>query len=319
MSSEKSLIDQRTGGSVFVSTFFSAVSGSGSARSGVEVTEALRQASARTGVGFDYLLRTAERESGLRPEASASTSSAHGLFQFVEQTWLETLKEEGPRFGLDKLAAQIERGSSGVLTISDPATFSQVMGLREDPAIAALMAGALTARNAAVLESKLGRRSEAGDLYIAHVLGASGGARLIEAAEAMPEISAVDLFPRAAQANKSIFYHRDGSSRSAAQVHAMLSAGHEDIVHFVTDPSTDVARSSPVSRPRVNFSFVSLPDPGTGMDYPFAWMAQNVGLSDLRGPVDWWRLGQERYLAQDERKDGGVASVRTNRIAGFRA
>jgi soluble lytic murein transglycosylase-like protein len=52
------------------------------------VTGAIRQASRLTGASFDYLLATAQVESGFNPNSAASTSSARGLFQFIEQTWL---------------------------------------------------------------------------------------------------------------------------------------------------------------------------------------------------------------------------------------
>ena len=51
-----------------------------------------------TGADFHYLLATAQVESNLNPNAQASTSSARGLFQFIEQTWLATLKEQGRRW-----------------------------------------------------------------------------------------------------------------------------------------------------------------------------------------------------------------------------
>jgi len=63
------------------------------------VTGAIRQAAQATGTSFQYLLATAQVESGLNPQAGASTSSARGLFQFVEQTWLGTMKQSGAALG----------------------------------------------------------------------------------------------------------------------------------------------------------------------------------------------------------------------------
>ena len=68
------------------------------------VVDAIRRGAAATGSDFDYLLKTAQRESALDPQARAPTSSATGLFQFIEQTWLGMVKSEGPRFGLDEEA-----------------------------------------------------------------------------------------------------------------------------------------------------------------------------------------------------------------------
>lgn len=48
---------------------------------------------------FDYLLRTAIRKSSLSPDAKARTSSVTGLFQFLDSTWLQVMKEEGSRLG----------------------------------------------------------------------------------------------------------------------------------------------------------------------------------------------------------------------------
>src|SRR6267142_7074276 len=71
--------------------------GAGSA--GSTVIGAIRNAARATGAGFQYLLATAQVESGLNPTATVSSSSAKGLFQFIEQTWLTTLKEAGPALG----------------------------------------------------------------------------------------------------------------------------------------------------------------------------------------------------------------------------
>jgi hypothetical protein len=72
------------------------------------VQAALQYASRSTGVDFDYLLATAQRESNLDPAAQARTSSARGLFQFIESTWLATFKRAGPSHGYGDLAQRIE-------------------------------------------------------------------------------------------------------------------------------------------------------------------------------------------------------------------
>ena len=77
------------------------------------VEGALRNASQATGVDFDFLVRTARRESSFNPSAKAPTSSAAGLFQFVEQTWLATVKQHGAKHGLQRFADMISRGADG--------------------------------------------------------------------------------------------------------------------------------------------------------------------------------------------------------------
>ena len=184
---------------------------------GSTVTGAIRQAAQATGTSFQYLLATAQVESGLNPKAGASTSSARGLFQFVEQTWLGTMKQSGAALGYGQYAEAITRTASGHYTVQDPAMRNEILKLRNDPEANAVMAGAFTQANAAMLSQKLGRSPSEGELYIAHFLGAGGAARMISAAAADPNTSAASYFPNAAAANPSIFYDRaSGRPRSLA-------------------------------------------------------------------------------------------------------
>ncbi|WDR05509.1 transglycosylase SLT domain-containing protein [Devosia rhodophyticola] len=80
----------------------------------------LNAAGDRNGVDFDYLLQTAMRESSLDPTARAQSSSAVGLFQFLAGTWLQVMKQEGPRLGYGQYADQINSNGRGGYTVSDP-------------------------------------------------------------------------------------------------------------------------------------------------------------------------------------------------------
>jgi len=189
------------------------------------VVSAIRQGAERTGAGFDYLLKTAQRESSLEPTAKASTSSATGLFQFIEQTWLSMVKQEGPKQGLSQYADAITE-SGGRLSVSDPAAREKILQLRNDPQVAAVMAGALTQKNRDQLAGSLGRQPQAGELYMAHVLGARGAADLIRAAASDPSRVAARDFPDAAAANRGIFYDKAGRARSVQEVYGVLAASH---------------------------------------------------------------------------------------------
>ncbi|MEP3477324.1 MAG: transglycosylase SLT domain-containing protein [Hyphomicrobiales bacterium] len=172
----------------------------------IKIETALRKAAAATGVDFQYLVDTAKRESGFRPSVKAPTSSASGLFQFIESTWLQMVKEKGPELGLTEAAAQITKTSSGKYRVEDPATRREILELRNKPEVAALMAGAFTQLNAETIEAKVGRKPTSGELYIAHFLGAHNGSKLIHASSLKPDMKAADLFPQAANSNKSLFY-----------------------------------------------------------------------------------------------------------------
>jgi Transglycosylase SLT domain len=206
---------------MFIEQFLNAI-GSGVSGIGQRVTGAIQQAASTTGAGFSYLLATAKIESGLNPEVKAKTSSATGLFQFIEQTWLQTMKESGAELGYGRYAAAIERTSSGRYVVSDPARRAEILNLRKDPTANAVMAGALTRQNANRLRAKIGRDPTEGELYIAHFLGAGGAARLINTAAKNPHVKAADLFPRAAAANRAIFYDKQGGARSVTGVYGVL-------------------------------------------------------------------------------------------------
>ena len=79
------------------------------------VEAAIQRASSATGVDFGYLMGAATRESGYNPNAKAKTSSATGLFQFLDQTWLATLKQHGATgcMATPATADLIQRGPSG--------------------------------------------------------------------------------------------------------------------------------------------------------------------------------------------------------------
>jgi hypothetical protein len=193
------------------------------ARPAVPFAEPLQRAAQATGVSFDYLARTAERESRFDPKAKAGTSSATGMFQFLDQTWLGMVKQEGARMGLSQ-EAQAIAGDSGRLGVSDPAMRQKIMALREDPGVSAMMAGAFASRNGQQLEQTLGRKASDGELYMAHFLGASGARELIQTAQQSPGTPAASVFPDAAAANRNVFFDRTGRARTVREVYDGLAA-----------------------------------------------------------------------------------------------
>lgn len=235
---------------------------SSSSAAGSTVTGAIRQASQATGTSFNYLLATAQVESGLNPQAGASTSSARGLFQFIEQTWLGTMKQSGAALGYGRYADAISRTSSGHYQVTDPTMRAEILKLRHDPTANAVMAGAFTKANADYLAAKLGRQPSEGELYIAHFLGAGGASRLISLAAANPGARAADYFPNAANANPSIFFDRaTRAPRSLAQVRDVLVARY-DVAR--TRPSDAVRAAQAQDVPKV----ASVPRPPAAIAAP---------------------------------------------------
>ncbi len=187
----------------------------------VRTQQAIADAAERTGVDFSYLLAQARMESGLDPMAQARTSSASGLFQFIDQTWLSTLDRHGDALGYGGMADAIEmRG--GRARITDPAMRNSIMALRFDPQASSMMAGALASDNRAALMPVLGREPDASELYMAHFLGSGGATRFLGTLANAPDTPAASILPAAARANRPIFYERSGAARSVADVMSLV-------------------------------------------------------------------------------------------------
>lgn len=172
---------------------------------GTPVRAAIARASQATGVDFQYLLAQAKLESSLNPAAQAATSSAAGLYQFTQGTWLETLDRHGEAHGLGWAGSAIEGGR-----ITDPGMRSQIMALRYDADASALMAAELASDNRTDLTAILGREPDAAELYLGHFLGSAGASSFLSALAADPSQSAAAVLPRAAAANRAIFYDGNG-------------------------------------------------------------------------------------------------------------
>jgi hypothetical protein len=197
------------------------------------VAGVIRKAAQATGASFDYLLTAAKVESNLNPKSSARTSSATGLFQFIEQTWLATMRQAGKALGYGRYSDAIGQAPSGRYVVKDAQMRSEVLALRKDPTAAAAMGGALTQQHAAALARGIGRKPSDAELYIAHFFGAGAAAKVINLTGNNPQANAAELFPAAANANRSVFYDKAGGARSVAGVYAELARRYQ------------VARASP--------------------------------------------------------------------------
>ena len=210
-----------------------------------QVFSALRSAAAATGADFDYLVKTAQRESNFDPGAKAHTSSATGLFQFTSETWLQVLERYGAQHGAK----------------TDGLDRKGLLALRTDPDLSARMAGELARENAKILAKKMGRPATAAELYAAHFMGPQDASRLIHAARRNDEGSAAAMFPRAALANSSVFRGKDGASLTAAQLYAKLTgadiatadAGKVPAGVFA-DPMTEAADPSIILQARLGIA-----------------------------------------------------------------
>jgi hypothetical protein len=232
---------------------------------GKPVEAAIASAAERTGVDFTFLLAQARVESAMNPTARAASSSATGLYQFIDDTWLGTMKRHGHRFGLGDVADRIDLSAAGAPQVADPAQRAAILALRDDPQIASLMAAGLAEDNRAHLAPILGRQPDHAELYLAHFLGAGGAGRFLSALETDPDQSAAALFARPAAANRAIFYAPGGAPRSLAQVMAVVRGRIENAG---AGPDAEAAlhfAGAGWARPAATgFTPASLPDPQDG-------------------------------------------------------
>lgn len=192
----------------------------------------IKEVSAETNVSSAYLKHLAERESAFDPVAEAGTSSASGLYQFTESTWLELFKRHAPSHGDEKaaLAQHIMIASNGRPSVASNRRKRRILTLRFDPKFSTFMAAHYTNEQEAFLKRRLGRDPSYAELYIAHFLGAGGAAKLFIANVERPNDSAVELFPAAARANRRFFYDKDGNGVTIAKLYENLLELCEDLV-----------------------------------------------------------------------------------------
>lgn len=214
---------------------------------------AVRHASRVSNVDFGYLMQLAGAESGFDPGISASTSSATGLFQFIDNTWLISLHNHGAKHGLADIAGRIEveRNASGDITsarIADPLVERYALSLRSDPRIMALMGAEFAKENYDALQSALPNRNiTRTDQYLAHFLGSGQATTFLQRMNRNPNARASSLFPDAAHANRNIFYRRGGGARSLREVYGLFTAKFDS--EFFDAPAPPVA-VTPASNPR---------------------------------------------------------------------
>lgn len=174
-----------------------------STRAPKHILSAIKTASAKTGVSFSYLMEKAAAESNFNPTIKAKTSSATGLFQFIESTWMDMINKHGAKYGIDTDQSR-----------------QNLLDLRKNPQIASLMAAEFADGNAAHLEKTVGGKIGNTELYFAHFMGAGGASAFLTQLKKNPMALAADLFPKEARANRNVFYDRQtGQPKTLQQVY----------------------------------------------------------------------------------------------------
>lgn len=134
-----------------------------------------------------YLGKNAAVESSFGKNLQSSTSSASGIFQFTDGTWLSTFKNTFPDL-FKSLGGDTAQGKSAILSMKNG-----------DPALQTEMARSLTMDNASALSRNQLPVTE-GNLYLSHFLGSTGAINVLNADDNTP--AAVVVSPAALEANK---------------------------------------------------------------------------------------------------------------------
>jgi hypothetical protein len=170
------------------------------------VLNAIKKASAQTGVNFAYMLQQAGVESSFNPQAKAKTSSASGLYQFLSSTWMDMVGRYGEKYGID----------------TDGMSKKQILALRSDPEISAHMAAEFASENEQYLNKTWGGKVGSTELYLAHFMGAGGAAAFLKARDENALQPAADLMPQAARSNRNVFFDKSGRAKTIDEVYAFF-------------------------------------------------------------------------------------------------
>jgi hypothetical protein len=180
---------------------------------------AIKDAEGKTGISQSYLVDLAFKESSFGTNMVAQTSSARGAYQFIEETWLRTVKQHGAEIGLGNYADLIDT-SDKYASVENDEFKQKILDLRFNHDVSAHMAARFSLDNQASLERAFPDRDISNtDLYMAHFLGAGAAVKFIKQVEDNPNDVAASKFSSAANSNKWVFYSSTGRALSFDDVY----------------------------------------------------------------------------------------------------
>ena len=208
-----------------------------------DLVETVVRAARDTDTDPTLLMAIADKESAFAPTVKASTSSATGLFQFIDSTWLRVVRDFGAEFGLEKEAVAIENGGGDIANATER---RRILAMRNNPYLSALLAAKMLKHDAARISARIGRELSDGETYLAHFLGPSDAEKFIAKLVSEPHYAAPKLLPKPARANRSIFFgasHRKAKALTVADVHRKF----ENMMDMRADRYRDVGKLTNVS------------------------------------------------------------------------
>lgn len=154
----------------------------------------IEEAAKATGVPVEYLMTTANIESGFKPTEKSSTSAATGLYQFMPATFKGMVKEYGKQYGI---------------TNDD----------LHNPRAQAIMAGQFAKDNGNLIKTSLGVDPTPTDMYMGHFLGPQQATKFIRQNFVNPDVPVTQILPaNVLQANRGVFFNK-GKPRTVGEVY----------------------------------------------------------------------------------------------------
>jgi hypothetical protein len=176
----------------------------------------------RTQGGGDLVDRIIGIESAGRADAKNPRSSATGLGQFIDSTWLSMVKGEAPEVASGKSDAEL-------------------LALRNNPVLSRRMTAAYAEKNKSFLAEK-GLPTDSGAIYLAHFLGPAGAEKVLRAA---PDTPVRDLFSEnVIDANPQLARMTAGGLRQSTA--RKMGGGRPTQVASRIDETTDAALSAEI-------------------------------------------------------------------------
>jgi hypothetical protein len=145
--------------------------------------------------------------------------------QFTDATWLEAVRDFGPRHGLGHQAALlITNHREGNISVRRWRDRHAILALRDTPRLAALLAAERVAKERRRLTEVLGRDAQSADLYFVHLLGPRGAREFAVGLRHAPQRIAMEVMGRdSARLNREMFTDRGtGRLLTLVEVHQQV-------------------------------------------------------------------------------------------------